>query len=129
MIIYKVVNWKHDITDSDCPAYFDYRIKKWWKSMMLCGATHAILAFDKKGRKETLIGFFRFIKNKKDLLADGTYVLPAYRSQKIAKKLWHRAIKFAKPNYVEVHTVSKGGAILMASLARKYIKIDWYIYR
>lgn len=97
--------------------------------MKLFDCNQALLAFDKRGRKEILIGFVRFIKNDKDFLADGTYVLPAYRRQKIAKKLWARALKYAKPNYIEVYTATKGGAGLIASLVKKYTKIDWHIFR
>lgn len=97
--------------------------------MRLYDCNYSILAFDKKGKEETLIGFLRFIKSGKEFLADGTYVLPAYRKQKIAKKLWIRAIKFAKPNYIEVITASRNGRKLIASLVKKYFDIEWFVRR
>jgi GNAT superfamily N-acetyltransferase len=129
MIIYKIVDRKHAITDINYPPDLDIRIKRWWKYMRLYYCNHAVLAFDKKKGKETLIGFLRFDKQNQHLYAGGTYILPAYRKRKIAKKLWQRAIKFAKPTYIEVTTASKGGAKLMASLVKKYIYIDWFIKR
>lgn len=97
--------------------------------MELSYCNHAVIAFEKTRGKKVLIGFLRFAKNNKHFYADGTYVLPVYRSKKISKKLWHHAIKFAKPTYVEVMTATRGGMRLIASLVRKYTKIDWYVYR
>lgn len=130
MITYQIVNRKHAICNAKCPDTIDRRIHKWWKSMKLYSTNYAILAFD----GDTLIGFLRFVKRKHKkegrlLLADGTYVLAAYRNQKIAKKLWTKAIRFVKPDYIEVTTVSRGGARLIASMVQKYHKPSWYIIR
>lgn len=123
MLRYKVVGWTHKICHSNPPKDLDRHMKRFWKRFDLGGCSGAAVAYHKK----KVVGFFRFDKENKSLYACGTYVLRPYRADGVAKKLWIRALKRAKPKFVEVYTASKGGVKLVASVKKKFKKIAWHV--
>lgn len=134
MIKYQTVTKKHPICQEKIPSNLHYLIQRFWKSRELnnCGTTsHAILAYD----KDEIIGFFRYTSESshsgkfKYLYATGTYILPQYRSQGIAKKLWSKAIKESKANRVYVSLTSRKASKLINSLKQKHTDVYFDTFR
>jgi len=123
MIKYSVVDWTHRICQETCPDDVSHYMKKFWASRELGQCDGAVVAT--KG--DEIIGWFRYYNGNSSLYGAGTYVLGPYRSQGVAKKLWHHAIKANKPSYIDVTATSAGAIRLLNSLKEKHKDIRWYI--
>jgi GNAT superfamily N-acetyltransferase len=125
MIRYKVVDYDHKICQERCPDDVSHYMKKFWQSRELADCDGAVVVT--KGGE--IIAFFRYYNQGDWLYGAGTYVLGPYRSQGVAKKLWHHAIKSNKPRYIDVTATSAGAIKLLNSLKEKHKDIRWYIHR
>lgn len=126
MVRYRVVDRHHPICQEQCPEDAHHFVKKFWDSRGLGACDGAILAT--KGQE--LVGFFRYYDYSNSwMYGAGTYVLSAYRSQGVAKRLWTAAIKEVQPIHIDVTATSAGAIKLLRSLEQRYTNISWHVHK
>jgi GNAT superfamily N-acetyltransferase len=91
--------------------------KDFYASLDDCDATHAVVAQCEGDGQRLNVGRFRFTFDDGRFCAQGTYVEKSWRGNDIARTMWKKALRALRPKLVEVTTVSKGGAMLVKSIA------------
>ena len=82
-----------------------------------------------------LVGFFRFSeclssKGERCLMANGTWVHPAFRNKGLGTRLWEKVIARKGPylDVISVPTETKAGAWLVRSVQSRHETLCWVTY-
>lgn len=115
-----------------CGKRFDgrlgLRMERFWRTRFLdmVKADRAVIVED----EGQVVAFFRYLVGKfsafRAVFALGTYVLPGYRRQRLARRMWDLAMKSVKPAFVNVYMTSRPAKKLIATIERRHPRAVFY---